>query len=61
VSQMFLHIGKAKGDKASPLVKAFVAAAAKLTDEEYNSYDGIIKPMNAMADAFAKKPNPFRQ
>jgi hypothetical protein len=65
-SQVVLHISKTKGDEASPLVKAFVRAAEKLTDEEYNSVQCAVKPMMAAIDAVVKeqaiaKPNPFRQ
>jgi hypothetical protein len=59
------QISKAKGDEASPLTKAFLDAAAKLTDEEYNSIQCGAKPLLAVVDAAAKervksKPNPFR-
>jgi hypothetical protein len=65
-SQVILHISKTKGDEASPLVKAFVRAAEKLTDEEYNCVQCAVKPMMAAIDAVVKeqaiaKPNPFRQ
>ena len=65
-SQVILHISKEKGDKASSLIKAFVAAAQKLTDVEYNSLEVAKKPLMAVVDAVAeeqaiKKPNPFRK
>jgi hypothetical protein len=65
-AQLFLHIARVKGDQASPLVRAFVAAAEKLTDDEYNSVECAKKPMMAAIDAAAeepvvRKPNPFRQ
>ena len=75
--QMVLNISRVKGDAASPPVKAFVAAAAKLTDAEYNSKKSLLKPLIAFADtavpskpakpkpiklkAANPQPNPFRK
>lgn len=65
-AQVFFNIRELKGDDASPALKAYVAAAAKLTDEEYNDEYCFIKPMEATIDAVAKsegllKVNPLRK
>ena len=64
--QLFSKVREIKGKNTSPFMKAFVKAAAKLTDEEYNGIECIAKPLNAVIDAVAKKegllkPNPLRQ
>jgi hypothetical protein len=60
----YFNLGLLKGNQASPLLKAFAAAARKLTTEEYNSEECARKPMCAFIDALAKsegllKPNPL--
>ena len=66
VAQVFLNLSRAKGKETSPLVKSFVRAAAKLTDEQYNSTECVTTPLLALIDTAAKKPeaalkpNPFR-
>ena len=63
--QTMFNISKLKGNKTSPLLKAFVAAAKKMTDEEYNSEKCGLTSVLAVIDALAKsegllKPNPLR-
>ncbi len=62
-SLVFLKISQSKGDAADPMVKAVVAEAAKLSDEDYNSPLGVLKLMVnvAAAQAPAAPANPFRQ
>jgi len=73
-AQTVLNISNIKGDKADPLLKAFVAEAAKMTDREYNSDHGqmtlvlrmaekVQAEAQAAAKAAAPKPagNPFRK
>jgi len=49
------NIGKLLGAKASPLTKAFNAAAAKLTPEEIESRAVYTKPMQAVVKAIADR------
>jgi hypothetical protein len=63
VAQIFLNLSRIKGKEASPLVKSFVRAAARLTDAQYNSTECVTTPLLALIDTAAKptlKPNPFR-
>jgi hypothetical protein len=66
LAQVFLNLSRVKGRSASAPVKAFVRAAAKLTDAQYNSADCATAPLLAVISATAKQPesgyrrNPFR-
>jgi len=74
-AQIMLNLHQHKGEKASPVVKAFAAAAAKLSDAEYNTVEGQMKvlietvasPAYAAPAAAApqtaapKAGNPFRK
>lgn len=66
ISQIVLRVHEAKGDTASAFTKAYVAEAAKLSDEEYGTGYGILKVMVGVADKMLaeSKPapaNPFRK
>lgn len=66
-AQVMLHLHNTRGDKAHPVVKAFVAEAAKLSDEELASTTGLLKVVVAVSDAVeaenkpVARPNPFRK
>jgi hypothetical protein len=68
MSQIALNIHKIKGEAAHPIVKTYVAEAAKLSDEEYNSSMGHVRLLvtlcEKMGEIVEKKPappNPFRR
>ena len=67
ISQTFLNIHNLKGEEAHPFVKAYVAEASGLSDEEYNSSVGQMRLMlsaidKVKAESKPKPPaNPFRK
>ncbi len=71
MSQVFLNIHNLKGEAADPVVKVYVDAASKLSDDDYGTFFGQMKLLVNVVDKLSEteaakapavvKKNPFRK
>ncbi len=65
-ARLFMKIAEIKGDAAHPVVKAYVAAASKLTDEQFNDPLEHLKLVMDASETVVTppvklRPNPLRK
>jgi hypothetical protein len=71
MSQIFLNLHNLKGEAADPVVKIYVEAASKLSDDDYGTFFGQLKLLVNVWDKLSEaeaanapavvKKNPFRK